>query len=369
MRRFPVVTLAVLLVMAITLPALSWGSTKRITNTRDMNEFNADVAGSPTFVHVVWNNEWQEETWPYRTHRDVLYRRSINGATTWKGIVQLSANTLQNQEPAVVSVERRVHVVWQEYDGSTTRIRYRRSADGGKSWSPIRKVPYPRDAYSPAAAFGGGSLHVVLVGATASGDLAVFHRAKVSGDWLASLVGPADVGTVADVCSAASGTHVVWSAEDGNGNERVYYRRLRGEWSARRTIGFGEEPSIDCTGNRVAVAWIDKGEFGSRIRVRTSSDGGDTWGARWRVSPLVDDVRRPDIEFLGSTAHVVWADLRPAGFRTYHRSTTDMGVTWSARTAVPGSGGDPRIDAGGLLHLVDEKWFTSQQDVVYRLGP
>ncbi|NQV07030.1 hypothetical protein HQ535_10795 [bacterium] len=166
---------------------------------------------------------------------------------------------------------------------------------------------------------------------------------------------PADLNTVADVCDTTSGTHVVWSAEDVNGNERVYYRRLRSNWSTRRTIAFGEAPSIDCTGNSVAVAGIDKGEFGSRIRVRTSSDGGDTWGLRRRISPLYDDARRPDIEFLGGTAHVVWAVNRPAGFRTYHRSTNDMGVTWSSRAAVPGNGGDPRIDAGGLLHFVDEQ--------------
>ena len=99
---------------------------------------NAGASISPTIavssnnVHVVW-----EDATP--GNNDILYRRSTNGGATFGPIINLSNNAGISVFPAIAISGNNVHVVWQDDTPGNFDILYRRSTDGGASFTEPTK--------------------------------------------------------------------------------------------------------------------------------------------------------------------------------------------------------------------------------------
>lgn len=70
----------------------------------------------------------------------LFYARSTDRGAHFSVPIPFGDYDRQAGHPSVLALDERVYLVWQEFDGERTRIRYRRSNDGGQSWTKVRQV-------------------------------------------------------------------------------------------------------------------------------------------------------------------------------------------------------------------------------------
>ncbi|HWQ12429.1 MAG TPA: exo-alpha-sialidase [Roseiflexaceae bacterium] len=135
--------------------AASWGEARGIT--ADGAYYVALGVDSNNTLHAFWSQALVDDPQHPRPEcpncANLFYRRSSDGGLTWSAIVNLSHSSDGDNRPQVkVDRQDRIHVVWDQgedwYAGAGTPKRgiYRRSDDGGKSWRPPVEFVVPDDA-------------------------------------------------------------------------------------------------------------------------------------------------------------------------------------------------------------------------------
>lgn len=70
----------------------------------------------------------------------LFYARSSDRGAHFSVPMSFGDYDRQAGHPSVLAQGERVYLVWQEFDGERTHIRYRRSDDGGQSWTKARQA-------------------------------------------------------------------------------------------------------------------------------------------------------------------------------------------------------------------------------------
>lgn len=201
--------------------------------------------------------------------------------------------------------------------------------------------------------------------ALAMGCLLVVHQARAQSNWST----PQIIARVADGSSLYpaidadpfGNVHVVWPDLDEQGSAVFYSRRLGDSWTVPVDIltspggSSALNPHIthDLDGN-LHVIWLGSGLYYSTAPIE-SADSPFAWSAAFALEP--SPVNWSDISVApDGSLHVVYS-LR--GGDTYHRRSTDQGLTWSDPVSVsqigaPGSASHwPTVAAGedGVVHV------------------
>jgi hypothetical protein len=201
----------------------TWASSKRLTWTSGASRWSDIAVDLLGRLHVVWCDSTSG-------NEEVYYRRSTDGGTTWSTTRNLSLAVGACRDPAVaVDSSGGIHIVWDSITPGNWEIYHKKSTDGGSTWSATRRL-----TWSP------GNSYVPFISADASGDL-----------------------------------HVVWY-DDQPGNYEVYYKN--------------------------------------------STDGGDTWSTSERLSWNSGRSEYPVIAVdpLGNL-HVAWDDDTPGNYEIYYK--------------------------------------------------
>jgi len=135
----------------------TWDATKRLTWTSGWSS-NPDIAiAPPNTIHVVWSAEIPGDL-------ELFYRRSPDGGETWDATRQLTWNTEASSSPSIgTDSANGVHIVWTDYTPGDPEIYYRKSADGGTSWSAGQRLTWTSgNSYFPVLAIDStNTVHVV----------------------------------------------------------------------------------------------------------------------------------------------------------------------------------------------------------------
>ncbi len=123
-------------------------------------------------------------------------------------------------------------------------------------------------------------------------------------------------------------------------------------------LGSAGRALVASAGGNVYVAWLLVDVTRNGIVnwvVRTSTDGGQTFGKYAEFNPTIADSNLAAIAAIGSKAYLVWNNTT-APFVVYEARTLDAGANWAVET-VPVAAVNPRgpklvVDAGGVGHLV-----------------
>jgi BNR repeat-like domain len=254
---------------------LTWSAAKRLTWNTGSSEY-PDIADLYNEVHIVW------DTPAAGGMTDIYYKRSTTSGYTWTAAKRLTW-TPGFSESALIAIDSSdvVHVVWTDYTPGTWTIYYRKSPDGGATWSPVRALTW-------------GSYAAVT----------------------AISVGPNDF------------VHIVWVGYK-NDNDEIFYRRSIDKgatWNTAKrltqTSGESQDPDIALAPNGgIHVVWNEDTPGNKEIYYKKSMDGGDSWSTVLRLTFSAGSSQCPALAAdFNNGIHVVWEDDTPGNEEIYYRS-------------------------------------------------
>ena len=240
-------------------------------------------------------------------------------STSWSSS-NVSANATRSTNSSIaVDKSGTIHVVWEEED---REIYYRKSSDGGTSWSAIANVSrsasgsrLPKIAVAPD-----GSLSVVWVELTTNWE--IFYSQFKSNTWSTPVNVSSTSFTMSDyprlAIDAGGKIHVAWQ----DNNEVAYSSSNDGQtWLKPNVILTSggeviEPPALSAAGNNVHLVWGQQhlsGEppvvyFDIRYRMYNGSTG--IWGPTTIIAPGSTTYRGyPAVASdTGGKPHAIWVE-------------------------------------------------------------
>jgi len=336
MKRIGLMILAIGLFLFAPAAQADWTPAKRLTWASG-NSFNPDIAVDPSGnIHVVWYGETQGQY-------AVYYKKSSDGGTSWTSAKKLTPTS--GFCPAIaIDPSGNLHVVWQGGTIVNYEIYYGKSTDGGATWTSGKRLTWNSGwSQEPViAADSSGHLHVVWRDET-PGNSEIYYKKSTDGGatWMSSqrLTSTPGYSEYADIAVDASGNpHVVWD-DDTPGNTEIYYKKSKdggGTWTSIKrltsTSGWPGDPEIvaDSFGRLYVVFHYDK-PGNDEIYYKKSADGGGTWSPNLRLTWNSGTSWAPAMAIDPSDfLHIVWYDDTPGNDEVYYLNSADGGATWSS---------------------------------------
>ena len=317
--------LVVFLVVAQAAQA-DWSTARRITWTAGGSLSPAIAIDSSGYLHAVWYDKFGNS--------GIYYKRSTDGGDSWSPNKRLTWTLNDSLDPDIaVDSLGGVHVVWSDYSPGNPEIYYRGSTDGGTSWLPSQRLTWTTAASElPAIAVDG-----------------------------------------------VDRIHVVWD-DWTPGNTDIYYRRSvtgGASWTATQRLtwnpGFSISPTMACSpAGHLHVVWYDDTPGNYEIYYIAGSNGGTTWSSPRRLTWNSGASSSPVIAAHSSgLLHVVWHDSTPGLEEIYYKSSPDGGASWtSAKRLTWTSAGSyrPAIKLGfsGQVYVVWDDYAASNYEIFYK---
>jgi Neuraminidase (sialidase) len=317
---------------------------------------------------------------------DIYFRRSVDEGATWEPEVRLDtdvAGAAHSYAPRIVCQGARVHVVWQDLRNGSADVYYRGSSDYGVTWTPA-EIRLDTDAAGSATSeaydlAADGTLVCVAWSDTRNGSTDIYFRRSTDGGatWSVSDV-RLDTGTAAGASESGaprihvSGLRVLCTWEDRrNPRHDIFTKRSTdggNTWPDPEVqmdtdglgTAFSRFPKVVASGNNIAVLWQDDRSLMLDAYMRRSTDGGATWlPSDQRLDSDVAGAAGSDYPqgwWEGDLLVVLWADSRNLYYKPYARRSPDNGATWPAP--------EVRLDAAaGGQHAINLQITGSGQNV------
>jgi len=249
----------------------------------------------------------------------------------WTGATRLTWTSGASKEPAIaIAGQHHIHMVWQEDISGYDEIFYKKSTDGGNTWSiPKRLTWMPMNSWDP--------------------DIVI--------DLLYNI-------------------HVVW-VDYASGYSNIYYKKSTdiGEtWTGPKrltwTMGNTFNPEIVADRNGVIYAFWPKNpapmDPNYDLYYKKSTNSGETWSPLQRLTWSSGGSTSPAVAVIPyEELHVVWHDSSPGLAEIFYKSSTNGGTNWGPTQRLTWSGKAyyPDIcEENGDLHLI---WYNYPTPGVY----
>ena len=317
MRRLGLVILVLGLWFSTQTAQAEWTTAKRITWTSGYSLAPAIAIDPGHTLHVVWYDNTPG-------NYEIYYKKSTNGGSTWSAAQRLISNSGESSSPAIaIGMDNSINVVWEDSTPGNYEVYYRRSADGGSTWNTAQRLTW---------------------NSSQSRDPAISNDAD-------------------------NGIHVVWYRYT-LGNVEIHYRKSAdggSTWNTAQrltwTSGNSYDPAISAdSAQNVRIVWYDSTAGDYEIYYKCSLDGGTTWSPAKRLTWNSGSSCYPAIDTaLDGTIHVVFWDATPGNNQIHHMRSSDEGSTWSMPkrlTWTLGAAYDPAIaiDSNKYVHVV---WYDA----------
>lgn len=300
----------------------SWSSPANISNNNEDSELPDIAVDQAGNIDVFWENHILLQS-------EIYFKRSTDGGTTWSRAVNVSGNSGYSAQPdTVVDEAGSIDVAWHDDTPGNAEIFFSRSTDNGADWSPAVNV-----STSPALSVRPD------IAVDSSGNIALVWLEVDSGYWQVFFSRSTDSG---DSWSTPKKISYLW------GNS--YFPFI----------------SIDNAG-KINVAWENE-SFGNIFFTR-SVDDGTSWsqaakitanlGTSYGFSGTVDSARNID---------VVYANGTPGNTDIFFIRSTDNGANWSQAVNISNITGESKwpvigVDGDGNIDVV---WLNG--DYLYSTG-
>jgi len=386
MKKYLLITSILLLGTLIS--QAQWQPDVRLTNDPGFSVIIGTqcIASSGDTVHVVWRENRDAG------NNEIYYKRSTDGGLTWGPDTRISNNVFYSSNPSIALSGKVVHVVWNDNMEANyyIHISYNHSTDGGTSWeteSRLTNNPANTSQF-PSVSASGSEVHVVWQDNGAVGNTPViYYKRSTDGgiSWSADtpLTNESVLSETPSVSCSGPEVHVVW-----NGGEypfQIYYKNSADggiNWGANTVLTSDTlnalSPSISVSGSSVHMLCLDERKYPyNQIYYKNSTDGGKSWGAdTWLTNNFTSRIETCSMSVSGSNIHLVWEVFGDGNNNDiYYKRSTDGGLTWGAETlltnnSTKSNGSYPFVSASGsAVHVVWMDNRDGNSEIYYKRNP
>jgi hypothetical protein len=361
-----------------------WTPAKRLTSNSGSSLVPDIAVDSSGNLHVVWTDDTPGNA-------EIYYRKSTNGGTSWTASQRLSYTPGYSSNPTIaIDSFGNPHAVWWDTTPGVSEIYYKKSTDGGTTWSPTRRLTWTSGwSYDPVIAVDSfGTLHLVWEDWTPMNPEIYYKKSSDSGDtWIPGKIITWTAGNCwsPDIAiDLSNNLHVVW--EDNSVHFEIYYKKSMDAgvtWTKDKRITLTETGAFASAiavgpSNNLHVVWEDESAGNPNIDedydlyYRKSKDGGAIWSTAKRLTWNSGGSNNPVIAADPSgNVHMVWSDDTPGNFEIYYKESTDGGTNWATSKRLtwnPGWSEYPAIavDSSGNLHLVWADGTPGNAEIYYK---
>jgi glutaredoxin len=303
----------------------SWTTTKNLSNSSGYS-YSPAIAVNGQNIYVVWHDTTPENA-------EIYFKKSDDGGTTWTGNKRLTNNAGSSWYPAVAVDGSNIYVVWSDYTPGNAEIYFKKSDDGGTTWTGNKRLTNNTgDSWHPAIAVNGSNIYVVWHDFTPADYEIYFKKSDDRGaTWTTTknLSNSSDFSNSPAIAVNGQNIYVVWD-DITPGNDEIYFKKSTDEgvtWTSKKRLTNNKEysffPAIAVGGENIYVVWTDNRPLNPEIYFKNSGDGGATWTTKrltWTpADPPFPDSLYPAIAAYGSNIYVVWDDSGPINWEIYFK--------------------------------------------------
>lgn len=305
---------------------------------------------------------------------------STDFGATWSVPVTISSGT-SAVNPNIVTVGPRAFVaVWNQNDGTTTRVATAKSTDNGVTWSsPIYISIAGQNTRAPDIAFDGQN------------SLGVVWTRQLSGfTYSTTASGSSDLGTTwatpQDLTSASPGSNSPQIASTGAGSFVAMWHRLTSPVSVQSSsttnsgstwgvptlasdaaVASSYPQLVSISSNKVVATWLQSISSVTVLSSSTSLDNGATWSTPIQISSTSSNSTAAQlIRTTNGTLVSVWYQNIGSGNQIFSSRSVNEGATWSAPTLVSSQTDcyNPQIAADSSSNITVAWWMGQSPNSV-----
>lgn len=364
---------------------VGWSDDRRLTF--DGYGARPYIVSDADALHLVWTGTSKDD--PYRYQ--VYYMKSVDNGRAWSNEEILSNNATGFADVAgFISDTNGLHVIWtdqRDYGEGKEQIYYRKSAAGGITWGPERRLTDTEArCAAPSITSDGAILYVGWCDARTE-DFEIYLTCSSDGGEIWTIPRkitdpPHRYNCYNNIIADGGGFHLVWEKwEQDVKNAHIYYKKsVNGgiTWTdPQRLTPVRDEyvefrfPLIrsDTHGLHVVCQEIGLGSvlgWWSRLWYIVSRNGGNTWSEPAKISDFPYSV---DFFSHQNEIHLFWTDWS-AG-KILHSKSSDGGNIWSEGQPLSrvswAEGGLKAAAANSCLHLIwaDERSVDEEGASLY----
>jgi hypothetical protein len=384
MKRTGIIIVAIGLFILAQIAQADWTPAKRLTWTLGASVDPSISIDSNNTIHVVWT-DFTPDTEGEKA--DIYYKRSADGGATWSATRWLTWNSGDSSNTSIdIDSNNTIHVVWQDNTPGNYEIYYKRSADGGATWSAAKRLTWTSGrSMEPAIGIeSNNTIHLVWSDDTPGNEEIYYKRSTDGGiTWSASkrLTWDYSYSYEAAIAIDSSNTiHAVW--RNSSSPNAIYYERSAdggATWGSIKRLTWSSVGSISPaiaidSSNSIHIVWMDYAPGYPQIYYKKSTDGGASWSAAQRLNWTSSSSYYPAIAIdLTNTIHVVWQDYPSGNQEIYYKRSTDGGTIWSAVKRLTWTSGQSyypaiAIDSGSTIHVVWSDNTPGNEEIYYMKG-
>ncbi|MCG2826510.1 MAG: hypothetical protein L6265_07980 [Thermoplasmatales archaeon] len=366
----------------------TWSNPERINAPSNDGHAPNIIIDQNNTIHVVWSGAPIEEN-----YYEIYYKKSTDGGNAWSEDIRLTYAPDDSFTPKIVAYGNTLHLVWSDKRDGNFEIYYKRSNDGGNSWSDdVRLTNDGGDSKLPSIGSDlVGNLHVVWYDKRADIYQLYYREGLNCGeqweDEICLSQGHGFTTLIADspacLTDSCNNVHIFW--QDGPfGQDNIFYKKKSGDsWDQEKEIVSGDSRSthpssiIDST-NSLHLIWDDDRE-GRDLYYNMRAEDWGTWGEEIKITHSTNAWDPAITIDPTNIIHVVWVDKRDDNQEIYYKRTLNpvteppivVTQTLNLSTCKPGnsvlvSGGakwnnTPVINGNVTVKIIetDAKWATS----------
>lgn len=379
MRKTISGTIFIIVLCSLHLYGQTWSALKRLTWNSGSSYEPAIATNTGNGIYTVWHDYSPG-------NYEIFFKCSTDRGNTWSGNKRLTWNSGGSESPSIaVDSSNKIHVVWRDFSPGNYEIYYKRSFDGGITWSGITRLTWSSsNTLPPSIAVDSGNGIYLVYADSQKLNYEIYYKRSTDGgiNWSGTKRLTWNSGSSLSPSIAvdpSNGIHVLWQ-DHTTGNYEIYYRRstdggitwskiTRQTWNS--SVSYDSSIVVDSS-TGIHIVWADTKSGNPDIYYRRSIDKGITWSAITRLTWNTGTSREPSITAdSGSGIHVAWQDETPGNYEIYYKSSSNGGVTWTALTRLNWNGESSTVpaiaaDSSNGIHVVWADHTPGNNEIYYK---